>query len=241
MKTQIKFKLILLISLLNSSNTFAHALWIETNNSSKIKEKQEIKVFFGEYSAKEKDSVKNWFSNLEDFSLWLTTPDGQKKQIECSPQNDHFKANFTPDFAGVYVLSIDHIAKDLYNSFLIHYFAIAVISVEQSFQKNAEIHTITDLALQVEIPKIHKVKSPIDVYLFYKNNAFSKGEITIQPPIGWAKEFKLNAKGFTTFEPFCSGKYMIEGTFTDKTTGIYNKQTYQSVWNCVTYCLDVID
>jgi uncharacterized GH25 family protein len=50
---------------------FAHAIWIETVNSGKIGQPQEVSVFLGEYADNERDSIQHWFSNMPAFTLYL--------------------------------------------------------------------------------------------------------------------------------------------------------------------------
>jgi protocatechuate 3,4-dioxygenase beta subunit len=66
-----------------------------------------------------------------------------------------------------------------------------------------------------------------------------KLRITVHSPSGWNKEIITNAEGVAEFTPIWPGTYRIEASKTEKETGEQGDKTYQSVWRCATYILDV--
>lgn len=96
------------------TTAFGHAIWIETNSRGKTGKSQAVRVYFGEYSENERDSTKNWFSDLAAFQLYVTAPDGVKTLVKTKAESNSFLAEFIPGSKGVYVFSIDHVVKDVY-------------------------------------------------------------------------------------------------------------------------------
>ena len=103
----------LLLFLTSYTQILAHALWIETNTTGKIGQKQEVKIYFGEYAVDERDSVTKWYSNVKDFTIWIVAPDKQKVQLSTTAAVNYYQTSFTPDNEGVYTLMIAYEAKDL--------------------------------------------------------------------------------------------------------------------------------
>lgn len=230
------FSVILCCSL---QTLFAHALWIETITTGKIGQPQEVKVFLGEYADNQRDSIQNWFSNMTAFTLYLVTPDGQKEALTVVPDGNHFKATFTPKVAGTHVLSIDHTVQAVYGESKIHYYALGLVKVNGSLKGLDNVQGYTDFALLANHSKAPKLHQPEKVQLSYKKAAPAEGEVTVQSPEGWAKKFKTGQQGDITFSPAWPGRYMLEGTYTEATSGQHEGKDFKSVWHCVTYCMDV--
>ncbi|MGO4291683.1 hypothetical protein [Chitinophaga sp. RAB17] len=230
------FSVILCCSL---QSLFAHALWIETVTTGKIGQPQEVKVFLGEYADNQRDSIQNWFSNMTAFTLYLVTPDGQKEALTVVPDGNHFKATFTPKVAGTHVLSIDHTVQAVYGESKIHYYALGLVKVNGSLKGTDNVQAYTDFALLANHSKAPKLHQPEKVQLSYKKAVPAAGEVTVQSPEGWAKKFKTGQQGDITFSPAWPGRYMLEGTYTEATSGQHEGKDFKSVWHCVTYCMDV--
>lgn len=89
-----------LLAIFSTGQLFAHALWIETNTIGKSGQQHEIKVFYGEYVNNEKEKIEKWYSDVKDFSLWLTAPGKEKVKLNTIAKDDYFSANFTPEKEG---------------------------------------------------------------------------------------------------------------------------------------------
>ncbi len=221
-------------------NTHAHAIWIETSATGKTGKSQNVRVYFGEYSENERDSAGHWFSDLGQFKLWVTAPDGTKTELLTKPDGNAFSVNYIPKTKGVHVLSIDHLVGDVYYESLIHYYALASVVVNEDAVTGSEnLSKATGFAVELALEKSSKVGEQVEVDLFYNQKAPVEATFSVQPPLGWTKEFELNEKGHTVFKPYLEGKYMLEGIYTDKTPGKHNEKGYTAVWHCVTYCIDV--
>lgn len=235
-----KFKLLFVILLVNVSQVFAHAIWIETSSTGKIGQAQEVKIFLGEYASNERDSLSHWFSNTKESTLFLTAPDGKKTQLSATPAGNYLAATFTPAVAGVYTLSIDLPLTMVYGTTRIHYYAVATVVVNQSLSGVANVNKATELTLKTELGKANKVNTLYSATLLNKSGAVKAASLSIQSPEGWAKTIKGDDNGKFTFNPMWSGRYLLEGTYTEEGSGTHEGKEYTSTWYCVTYCVDFV-
>lgn len=220
-------------------NVFAHAIWIETNPTGKSNKAQRVSVYFGEYSENERDSAGHWFSDLGQFKLWVTAPDGAKIELKTTANGNAYTVDFTPKTKGVYTFSIDHVVADVYYHSMIHYYALASTVIDNDAVKGSEyLSQATDFSVKLTLDKPFTVDQPIEVDVLFPEKEVGKSTFSVQPPLGWTKEFKLNEKGHTFFKPFIEGRYMLEGFYTDETPGTHNGKEYTAVWHCVTYCVE---
>ena len=224
--------------LLGVSKLSAHAIWIETNTTGKVGQAQDVKVFLGEFADNERDSISHWFSNMKDFELFLVAPDGTKKKLDVTANGNYFKASFTPEAAGVYTLTIDQTVKDVYGGTKLRYSALGIVKVNQSATGIENVKKHTALVL-VPADKKHKVNTAENVHLLFNNTKPAGSAVTVQSPEGWSKKFHANGNGDISFSPVWAGRYMLEGTFTEKESGTHEGTAFTSVWHCVTYCMDV--
>src|SRR6218665_1086187 len=126
-----KFSLLAVLLCGFFSETFAHALWIETASTGKKGSAQEVRIFFGEFAdghAAATPTAK-WFSDTRSFSLIVTTPDGQEIKLTPTQQPQYFTATFTPDKDGVYTLLMHHLVKEVYHGNRLDYNSSAQVKV----------------------------------------------------------------------------------------------------------------
>lgn len=230
---KVLFSVLLCCSMITA---FGHALWIETAVTGKKGQTQEVKVFLGEYGENQRDSIQHWFSNMKDFSLYLIDPSGNKTKLECQPAGNYFKATFTPQQDGAYVLYIDHTVQEVYGGSKIRYYAQGIVQVNHAnglanLQQN-------EFVLQTSGVAAKKVHTPEQVALVHKTKtALPKAELTVLSPAGWSK--KLDASKAITYVPVESGRYLLEGTFIEEEKGQHEGKPFERIWHCVTYCKDV--
>ncbi|NII85918.1 DUF4198 domain-containing protein [Pedobacter sp. SG908] len=241
MKTKISLLFFFLV--FSISSVFAHALWIETASTGKKGQAQEVKVFFGEYESNEPDSAAKWFSNLKDFKLILTAPNGTTKVLTSTPDINFFKANFTPDEGGFYRLSIVHEVAAIYEHAKIEYYTYANVFVTDGevigdgpkysppFPSNALFTVHLDSA-----PEFGKLASP--EFVFHKS-AFANQSVSIIDPGRKKQELKTDESGKCNFKAEKNGRYFIEAFKEDKTPGKLNGKNYDKVWHLVTYTTEV--
>lgn len=218
-----------------SSEIFAHALWIETNATGRKGQAQEIKVFYGEYAEFSPEKVKDWYSDVKDFTLWLVTPDGQKTKLTATAAENYFAASFTPDKDGQYTLLISHDAKDLGKTTLYQFNTSAIVTVGAAKVLSTEANS-NPLKFSLQQARLNQ---PVALQAFFKNAPSEKVNITVFSPRGWTKELKGNSSGMAEFVPEWKGKYMIEVSRTDEAKGEHHGKEYTGIWRCATYLVDV--
>lgn len=235
-----KNKIILFIALftLSMSSAFAHALWIQTASTGKKGQPQEVKVFFGEYSAKDISNTKKWFSNLKDFNLVLIAPNGTKTVLKTSPDSLYFKTTFTPEQDGTYILSVVHMVKDLYQNAKLQYYAFANVSVGTNAQLNKAFPTNAHLTIRPEQPVLASSQSASH-QLIYNNAPLAKERITIIAPDYKSSELETDKNGQFNFSPSQKGAYFLEAFAEDNKPGQFDGKAYEKVWHVVTYFTEI--
>lgn len=235
MKT--KIALVLLFVAFGISNAFSHALWIETSAVGKKGQAQEVKVFFGEYEQNEPDSAKKWFSNLKEFKLILTAPNGSTKVLTASPEVLFFKASFTPDQNGTYKLSIVHEVASVFEKAKIEYYAFADVAVGGG-KVNASYPADAALTIRPEKP-FAKAGEAVVSQVVYNKAPLAKQKLTIVDAAKKAQPAETGADGKFVFKPESKGNYFFEVFTEDKTPGKLNGKDYEKVWHLVTYTTQV--
>ncbi|MVM33944.1 DUF4198 domain-containing protein [Spirosoma sp. HMF4905] len=229
--------LILLISLLNFTDVYAHALWIQTNSIGKKSQKQTVTILYAE-PGETPEKVADWYSDVSQFDLWLISPDGQKTKLPVTSVQDHFIAEFTPEQDGVYTLAVGHVAKELGGTTKYQFNATATVSVGKVSTASQATPNELNVAL-TQADKTPKVGQTISLAGYFKEKPSEKLHVTVSSPSGWIREIQTKANGIAEFTPLWPGRYWIEASKTEKQTGEQNGKTYQSVWRCATYVVDV--
>jgi len=235
MKT--KLSLIIILLTFSITSAFSHAMWIETAATGKKGQTQEVKIFFGEYEQNEPDSAAKWFSNLKEFKLVLTAPNGTTKILTASPDVLFYKATFTPDQNGTYKLSIVHEVAAVYEKAKIEYYAFADVAVG-----NSKINSTfpPDAALTIRPDKlVAKVGESAVQQVIFKKAPFAKQKITLVNSERKTQPTETDADGKFIFKPEQKGNYFFEAFTEDKTPGKLNGKDYEKVWHLVTYTTQV--
>ena len=235
MKTRLS--LLLFFLAFSVTSTFAHALWIETSSTGKKGQPLEVKVFFGEYEANEPDSAAKWFSNLKEFKLLLTAPNGTTKILTTSPDVTFFKGSFTPDQDGAYKLSIVHEVAAVYEHAKIEYYAFADVAVGKS-KINSAFPAEAVLTIRPE-KQVLKVGESSNHQVIYNKVPFAKQKLTLVNPGEKAQSIETDAEGKFPFKPEQKGSYFLEAFAEDKTAGKLNGKDYEKIWHLVTYTTEV--
>jgi uncharacterized GH25 family protein len=235
MKKQLLFTALLLISL---QQTFAHAIWIESNPLAKKSVRHEVSIFFGEYGENERDTVAKWFSDLKEVKLWLVAPDGQRTALTTSDATDHLSAGFTPVSDGIYTLLIYHIVKDLHGKSKIEYNASATVAVGQHAVNSLAFNN-NEVSIFSEAGGAAKVNAPLKIQSFFKSKPSVKQKVTFVSPGGWEKNEYTSENGTVTVTPVLAGVHMIEVMYNIKEPGEHNGKPYEGTWKIATYCVKV--
>ncbi|GAB3716898.1 hypothetical protein GCM10027592_58610 [Spirosoma flavus] len=231
--------LILLTLLLNVADVYAHALWIQTNPIGKKGQKQTVTILYSE-PGESSEKLSDWYSDVKSFELWLIGPRGQKTQLSVNPAQDHFTAEFTPEQDGVYTLAVGHSAKDLGGATKYQFNATAAVTVGKA--ASASVAHPNELNVAVaDAGKAYGVGKPVLLAGIFNDKPSEKLRVSVHSPSGWSKEILTNASGAAEFTPVWPGRYYIEASKTEKTNGQQDGKSYQAIWRCATYVLDVVE
>lgn len=213
----------------------AHALWIETEAKGNKNKAHMVRVYLGEFSDNERDSVANWFSNMRDIELFVTGPAGNRQKITLKDAGNHYLGEFTPATEGNYTLSVAHTVADVYNEGKIEYYATASVNVGKASNSSLAKSTF----LSVVPADARKLASPLDLQVFMEGQPVAKTKVIVASPDGWEKTMYSNEEGMVVCSPVQSGTHMLEAVKVLKTPGTHNGKTYKSVTHLVTHCVQV--
>ncbi len=235
----LKSVLFTLLLIATSSQLFAHALWVETKATGKIGTKQEVKIFYGEYVSNERDSVSKWYSDVKDFSLWLTNPTKEKIKLNTTAGTNFYSANFTPESDGVYVLTVVHEAKELGGTTKYEFSSLATVSVGE-----LTVLDVTSIANPLYVTavdaKFFKANSSLKIKAVLNGKVLADKNVTVFSPEGWSKEYKTDKSGTFEFSPLWAGRYVIEVSTFQKVTGEHHGKNYTATWQGATSSFEVL-
>jgi uncharacterized GH25 family protein len=235
------FKSILFSFLLmvTTSQLFAHALWIETSTNGKIGASHNVKVFYGEYVTNERDSVAKWYSDVKDFSLWLTAPGKEKIKLKTTPGTNFYSASFIPESDGVYVLTVVHEAKELGGTTKYEFSSLATVAVGKVSAVNASSIS-NPLHASVTDAKVYKSNAPVKIKAVLNGKALAGKNVSVLSPEGWSKEYKTDENGMIEFSPIWPGRYVLEASNYQEVTGEHHGKNYTAAWQGATSSFEVI-
>ncbi len=235
----LKSILFTLLLIATSSQLFAHALWIETKITGKIGISQEVKIFYGEYVSNERDSVSKWYSDVKDFSLWLSTPGKEKIKLVTTPGSNFYSASFKPESDGVYVLSVVHEAKELGGTTKYEFSSLATVAVGKAGAINWN-EISSPLHASVIDAKVYKANTPVKIKAILNGKVLADKNVSVFSPAGWSKEYKTDENGEIEFSPLWAGRYVLEVTDYQKITGEHHEKNYTATWQGATSSFEVI-
>jgi uncharacterized GH25 family protein len=231
--------LLFTVFLIASSNQlFAHALWIETTTTGKIGQSHEVKIYYGEYASNEREETAKWYSDVKTFSLWLTTPGQEKVRLNTKEGDNFYGATFTPEKDGVYTLTVVHEAKELGGTTKYEFSSIASVAVGKTTEIN--LSTITNsLKVSANEAKVFKNNTAVQIKAELNGKPLSNKHIAVFSPEGWAKEYTTDENGNIFFKPLWPGRYVLEVSNSEKTTGDHHGKTYSAIWQGATSSFEV--
>ncbi len=225
---------------LTSGSLSAHALWIETFGPAQKGQKQTVKVFWGEFGDSQHDPADKWFSDMSDFKLFITSPDGKKAELATAAQADHYLAEFTPDEDGVYLLTISHEARDLGGTTKLQYNSVAAVKIGKSGKGNQPGFNEGQLKIWADVSKSYKANKPLSLDVLLKEEYAEKVHVEVFSPSGWKKGFQSDSKGNVTFSPIWAGRYQAEASvYSGEEAGEHNGKPHKAVRRVATYTFDV--
>ena len=240
MKTTLNnaLSIIALLFLAAIGHASAHALWIETSTKGKAGQKQSIKIIYSEPDDKP-EKLADWYSDIKEFELWLTTPDKQKVKLATVAGADHFMSEFTPEKDGVYTLSISKSARELGGTTVYQFNASAIVKVGKSLSGNDASFNGNEIKVFADASKGYKVNQPFRITTILKEKPAEKLRVGIASPSGWNKYVSSDANGLAEFTPIWPGTYKIEASNSEMATGEHFGKPYKSIWRCATLLVDV--
>jgi hypothetical protein len=234
-----KSLLLALLFTLGTSQLFAHALWIETATSGKAGKTQQVKVYYGEYVSNEREDVAKWYSDVRDFTLWLTAPGKEKVKLTTTPGTNFYTADFTPEGDGLYLLTVSHEAKELGGTTKYEFLSSAAVAVGKTAVIDhaaipGSLHVYTTEA------KTYKANGPVKFTAVQNGKPLANKTVSVFSHEGWGKEVTTDANGSFTFNPIWAGRYVLEVSAMDKTVkGTHNGKDYTAAWQGSTSSFEV--
>lgn len=221
-----------------SISLFAHALWIQTAGTSVKGQKHAVEILWAEDGKNELMPVDKWFSDMKDFTLYLTGPDGTRQQIPVTAAEDRYTAYFTPDKDGVYILSIAHTAKNSGDARL-DYNAEAMVIVGKASAGIAIPSIDNELKLTGDFKNSYKKGKTISLTYLFKNAPKKKIAVEVFAPSGWSRTFETDANGTIELPLLWAGHYAVEAVYyAADEAETFNDKTFKAVRRCMTYTFD---
>lgn len=223
-----------------TASSFAHYLWIETNPNGIKNQEQEIRVYYGEYTYGVIENVKGEaYPKVNNFTLWIVDPSGNKTQLRTQAEDTFYKANFTPKSDGTYTILLNNNQIDVidytqydFGIFKTHYHSVAKIQVGAN--KN---ETVALNETGITVKDISDSNDEIKLQVLYKNEILPENEVKIFVSDLWSKTLETDEIGIVSFKLPWNTKFIIETTHKEEVPGIYKNESYQFIWHCVTYTI----
>jgi hypothetical protein len=206
---------ILLILLISTSTTFAHALFVETNETGKIGQSQKILIYYKEPSDPKKELIEDWWSDTKDFTLWLVQPDGTKERLSTNQEKDHFTASFLPTQNGNYYVAVHHTVESLAGNTQYQFNASSIVKVGKT-EVVSKKNKISDQLLMFKTNSTSKKE--LSIAIVNDGVALADTYVTVIAPSGWAKELKTNAVGVINITAEWTGLYLFEASVKENST-----------------------
>jgi len=236
--------ILLLLALISSANMFAHFMWVETAPTGNAGKKQEVKVFFGEYTYGLQEKVAGEaFAKMKNFEVWAVAPNGEKTALQMQPGESFYSGYFTPKTNGTYTIvlnnnKIDVIDYTQYNFgiFKTHYHSTVKVEVGGTAANTAAVNP-DGLTVVDATKKLSAEKGETTLTVLYKGQPLKENEVTIFVADQWSKKLNTDANGTVKFTLPWNTKYVVEVTKKEEVPGTYNGKEYQFIYHCATYTL----
>jgi len=229
----------LFLFLFVSKSTFAHYLWIETNPTGAQNQKQEVKVYFGEYAYGVIEEVAGEaFAGVDDFTLWLVAPSGEKTALKTTAHENYYAAEFIPKEKGGYLVFLENRDIDVLD-YTEYDFGI----FKPEYQAFQQILVDTEAPVAVEkysegllIKEISNTAEAVKLQVFYKGAPLAEGEATLSMKDLWTKKLTTDKDGYLSFNKPFETKYILEITYNEEVPGKFKDIDYEFIWHCATFC-----
>ena len=233
---KMKTLIILLVTIGFIQVSYGHALWIQTKAQSNINQTHEVKIFYGEFESQEFDEVDKWYSDVKDFKLYLTLPNGERKELDTKADKNCFTANFSPDQEGVYTLHVDHPAKEMYEGRRFDFSSTAFVSVGE---KSTNPTIASPFFIQTSSNAVNTGDS-VEAFVLVDQKPAENIEVQIIRADGWIKTVKTDKQGKISFSPDWKGNYILEASQTVEKKDQWEGKPLNSIWRGSTTLIQVI-
>ncbi|SUB89390.1 Uncharacterised protein [Porphyromonas macacae] len=220
----------------------AHTMWMETNRTGKIGQKQNISLYFGEFSMKDKTAMKHWMKGM-DKGLWqVLTPSGNIIELERTPTDSCYIATFIPQEEGWHCIVFDCRVEEMYRGMKIHYQSIAWVKVGIS-EKNLITVSPFDQGILFLPPVSKEIKTgqmacfPLSV----RNDEYKGVRVSLLGDTGWKKDFYRYPNKAVEFMPLWAGRYLLHSTITRDLTETESSKYPEAkkIYDTITYYFEV--
>lgn len=211
----------------------AHTMWIEVKGNGKIGEAQDVRVFFGDYSWGNPTKTAKWYSDIAEYVLVLTAPDGTTTELQDrSKDSVAYESSFVPKQAGVYKVSFSHPVKDVYKDKKLTYAAAAYVLVGKPKDKAV---TLSEGKFSLAWKDAGQKKQVI-----YMEDGQPKANVSLSLVKEGDKEqtYSVNtdSKGQLVFPKALKGNYLLELTDSEKVSKTeFNGKEYEFDYKEFTY------
>ena len=229
----------LFILLLLAKPALAHYLWIETAATGKQNQKQEVRVYFGEYTYGVIEEVAgDAFKGVSDFKLWLVDPSGKKMQLNTTAKEDHFAAAFTPTKPGAYLVYLENRNIDVLDY---TEYDFGIFKPEYQAFQQVLVNTKTPVEVKkytegLVIKEVSNTADAVKLQVFYKGKPLTEAEATLSMLDLWTKKLTTDQSGLLNFKKPFDTKYILEVTHNEQVPGKFKGDAYEFIWHCATYC-----
>jgi uncharacterized GH25 family protein len=206
----------------------AHAIWIESDAKAVRNKAHDVKVFYGEYPEGNPDSTQNWFSDLKNLEVWVTSPSKKRIKLVLNNAATYLSGSFIPEEDGVFYITTSHQTKELGGTTRYEFSSIVPVLSGKADVSSAVPDNLLAIIVQ---PKIYKANKVIELLVIKNGGAFAGKEVTIMSPDGWVKTVKTNDRGEVSFTPKSKGSYVIETSDYKKQEGEWNEKKYSHTWH----------
>lgn len=238
-----KKSILLLLLLFVTANSFAHFMWVETSPVGKLNKKQDVKVYFGEYTYGVVEKVgEEAFNKMKNFEVWVISPSGEKTKLTMTPADMFYSGSFEPKTNGTYTVVLNNNNIDVidytqydFGIFKTHYHATAKVEVGGTMADTAAVNA--DGLSIVDITKKATDKGEVSFKVLYKGQPIKDQEVTVFITDQWSKKVYTDKDGIIKFSLPWGVKYVMEATKKEEVPGKFNGKDYQFIWHCATYCI----
>lgn len=226
-----KFFSTLLIALCAISFAKADSIWIEADGTGTVGKPQQLKVFFGSYQLARIEKVTDSnFQAVQDFTLWVVSPSGKSTFLKVSPADTYYKASFTPEENGVYVVMVENKQRkveDWRNT------SSKIGITKQNYYARTTIQVGNDSTMANILSDATIVATTLNedvtFQVFYHGKPYSDAAMDIRHPEMKELNLKTDSEGKVKFHAPKGGRYFALVKLRFETPGTYKGVPFEVV------------